>query len=576
MRSEADLDYKRYTTEDFKAMQAATLSRREKVLPVLGLTADAHLSWLEMPVKLNLETYAGLEEVSAVSNLEIVHFIKKKNEEVPPEVLSAARGTIVYTLVDGQRLIVRKSIPYTYDILSNKIASEGEQYVFQIPEGSKTRTIKVPLEALKISPYIEGTVIDIMKVDGRVHWFTSRNLLPRGVMHEGKMIYKKSRWVQHHEAFTTSFENVIRLVDPGLLNENDELFPKNCATSNKLYRFILLTRERVRAEMASVSKRDLLVYLGCYTQFEYEDVKNAAKLLGEQHVKEYQPKTVPSIPKDTTRAAIVQFDGNMTIEQANEYLAGAHPELGVLSGGGKLVITASVSSVAGRENLLFHVKSSSYAYREQILAGADNLYKRWLSVIDLGYYDFTERTSTTEFYKDFPAATLPKTEQEVLALMDDVKAEREVHPTLVKTDAVPSRPITHIWYLFLVCANPALREMIMRYPKRYSADIQHLQEYLFKKKTDAGPPSSIKKVTTPGGRVPSSDDERKAERNREFIREFKSEILRHEMYNKGQGLNTVFLLLGTKTERAINIARRDTNSMSSSLVITEPDMMRVR
>jgi len=77
------------------------------------------------------------------------------------------------------------------------------------------------------------------------------------------------------------------------------------------------------------------------------------------------------------------------------------------------------------------------------------------------------------------------------------------------------------------------------------------------------------------GFKPRSDDDKdkkKAVNDKSFIFTFKIEILRHEMYNKGRGANTVMLLLGDKTSKAIGIARKTTGTQLESIGITEPEM----
>lgn len=529
---------------------------RKALLPVLGLRED-QARWFEILVKPNLEQHAHLAEVRAVRNIIVVHYIEIEGEEAPPEVLASVRGTIIYQL-GGKYFVIRKSIPYTQDLVLDSLPSNKGEYVFSVPSGNQVRKISVGEAGLKIVPYIEGTVIDIMKVDGVVQWYTSHNVLPKGVQQGGRNVYKKARW-GHHEAFTDDFENIIRVCDPGLLNENDELFPADCITSNKAYRFVLLTRERVRAEAAPISEKGVLIYLGCLTQFQYSDFPELD--FGDRTEMEYQPRCESSIPL-ANRPSIVQFNKSMTVAEANAYLAGPHPELGVLSGGGKLVVQARTRTAGGTEIVTFHIKSSSYAYREQMLGDFADLYQQFLTVLNLGSYDFGDAASLERYYRDFPGVRLPTTREEALALRDLIQEQEPLIPELIRSRAAPATPLTHLWYLFLLCTNVSVREGVMRYLERYAEDVRFLQKWMF----------SLKPAEGFKARSDDEKDKKKAISDKSFIFTFKLEILRHEMYNKGRGANTVMLLLGDKTMKAISISRRVTGTKMDSIAITEPEL----
>ncbi|CAH6420659.1 Hypothetical protein POVR2_LOCUS217 [uncultured virus] len=561
MRRVANQATDRYVGSQFDRAQLVTLPFRRALVPVLGLR-EGDEKWFEMPVKENLSTFAHMEEVQAVQNLWIVHYIEIKGENPPPEVLASVRGTIVYHN-QGKYSIIRKSIPYTQDIVLDVLTEVDGKYALQVPVSGGSRSIKVSPSSLKIVPYMEGTVIDIMKIDGVTQWFTSHNVLPKGVRDStGRNVYKKSRW-GHHEAFTDDFESIIRTCDPKLLNSRDELFPKNCKTSNKLYRFILLTRERVRAEASPISERGVLVYIGCLTQFQYSDYPEMD--FGEKHDVEYVPRSEKSIPAD--RPAIVQFP-EMSIEQANNWLAGAHPELGLLSGGGKLVVTARVVGAGVTETHIFHIKSHAYEYRESILGNSPDLYKQFLTLLDLHLYDFTSKSGSDQYYHDFPSVVLPNTADEVAALRDTILAEAEIVPVSAAERAlVPSTPVTHIWYIFMLCVNVSIRERVLRYLERYARDLIFLQQWMFTLK--AAEPFKATARGTDSAAVRKAQN--KAQRDRDFILTLRTEILRHELYNR-KDANTVMLVLGNKTSQAIGIARRVTGTSMDSIAISEPEL----
>jgi hypothetical protein len=592
MRKETNDKYKRYKGDKFEEAQCNTLELRKKVLPALGLQPGEE-DWLEMPIKPKREGVQALDEIQAVKNLLLVHYIERKGEKVPPHILALGRGTIVYTI--GEKyFIVRQSIPYTYDIELNSISVNEGKCSFTVPVplplnmkkpnedemGSKTFT--VPVENLHISPYIEGTVIDIMKIDGKVQWFTSHNLLPKGLIYQEKSVYKPARWAEHHIPFTKSMEEIIKAVDPNLLKDN-MLFPENCLISNKLYRFVLLTRERVRAESMMLGEKGILVYLGCITQFQYSEMDEVGIKYGVADKSlPYEPKCETSIPKDTTRPFILRFESSMTIDQANNYLRGNENIPHPLSGGGKLVVRANVVNLGEKRTLTFHVKSDSYSYREKVLGNTDNLYKRFVDIMDLGDYYFEDEISVAEYYRDFPNVAIPgvlgnvskqqnktdlraKQKNEISELKYEVNNYMVLVPKFLTRRpkiGAPESPRAHIWYIFLLCANISIRPTVLRYLERYSKDIDFMVDWLFRK---LDPKSNFDFVAD------NPSEKKKADKNKDFVLKYKMEISRHELYQKGRGINTVLLLKGDKAAKAISIARHQTGTMKESFKISEAE-----
>jgi hypothetical protein len=589
MRKETNDKYQRYKGEKFEEAQCRTLSLRKAVLPALGLQPGEE-EWLEMPVKPEREGVQALDEIQSVKNLLIVHYIERKGKKVPPHILSLGRGTIVYT-IGGKYFIIRKSIPYTYDIELNSISVVDGKCSFTIPiplpsTTNKTnefemgtKTFTVPVENLHISPYIEGTVIDIMKIDGKVQWFTSHNLLPKGLIYQEKRIYNPARWAEHHIPFTKSMEDIIKEADPNLLDDK-KLFPTNCLISNKLYRFVLLTRERVRAESMMLGEKGILVYLGCFNQFEYSEMEEVGIKYGIADTSApYEPICETSIPKNATKPYILRYISSMTINEANQHLRGNEKIPHPLSGGGKLVVRANVTHLGGKQTLTFHVKSDSYSFRERVLGNTDNLYKRFVDIMDLSWYYFEDEDSVTEYYRDFPNVEIPgvlnptskqvnKTElrgkqiSQVNALKHEVNNYINILPKfrqLKPKIGAPDSPRTHIWYIFLLCTNISIRPLVSRYLERYAKDVDFMVNWLFK----LDPKVAFEYIAD------KPSDKKKSEKNKDFVLKYKTEISRHELYSKGNGINTILLLNGDKTAKAISIARHQTGTTKESIKISE-------
>jgi len=451
--------FNRYVGESFKDKQSATLAKRQELLPILGLPEGSEI-WFQMPTKKSPKEFAGASQLADIEGLSLVHFIEDKNKPTPKEILDRVRGTIVY-----RNAILRQSIPYRDEYVADNISvtGSGKESVISFDTGFTTKTYRT--SDVFIRPYSEGTVMSIMKINGKVQWFTSKNLIPKGVklVGDSRWIHKPSSWAAHHIPFTTSMTEIFEECDPNMLKDN-VLFPKECNFSNREYRFILTTQERIRADAEPVGPVGYLTYVGCLEHWSNMNPPTSlVDIMGKPHTddKVYYPKTVSKKPTDVTKPFIVEYTHSITPEEATKYLEGDNSVVDKrFSGGGKLIVTAKTRGVGGTlQSVTFHVKSTSYHHRELVVGNSDNLYNQFLDTLNLSDYDFNDANSVEMFSSLFAPLRLPGDGEDDICTADELKEMIENKEPIpietdenhVITDIIRTRAARLIWYNFLDC-----------------------------------------------------------------------------------------------------------------------------
>jgi hypothetical protein len=549
---------KRYSGVKFEERQRTTRPERVKLSETLGLPKGSD-EWFEIPVKKSSDIYQA-SELRAIKKLTLLHWIKKEGEKIPPEILHSVRGTIVYDM----KSIIRKSIPYNDDIILDILETfelEGEQYV-KIPSTETGSFNDVLVSNVKLFPHIEGTIIDIMKINGEIQWFTSHNLIPKGVKHKGIVLHQKARWAPHHVPFTDSLASIFEECDPDLL-EGDVLFPKKCLFSNRLYRFVVVTRERVRAYAGYVGPTGFAVYIGCQEQWDNNNPPISPDLIGEPHTEEkiYKPKTVSSPPLNQDEPYIIEYKDSMTIEEANIILSGPHMVTDKrFTGGGKIIVQAKYSDYRGKSTKTFHVESTAYAHRRKITGDNFNLYGHFLSIMTLKNYVLSDEESLNSFCNIFPCLELPSdisgfTSDNLKCLVDNMSDKLHINVLPNSSDLIASSPIRHIWYNFLVCINVSQRPIVARYIERYVKDVMFLKSWLIKldnktKFLDLNGKDNINQ--------------------KKFALSAWKSIKRHPLYNKDHGFERIMLLIGSKSGKLISLARKQSGTQRESIKLSEP------
>jgi len=560
-------DAARYTGDKFEALQERTKAKRTEIARFLNLPPGSE-DWIELPEKKNPSEHAAAVELLRIKGLTIVKDILKPGEVTPLVVINNTRGIIVYTAPDGQMAIVRKPISYNVDIvmdsltvvIDKKSRKEMEVVEFTIPlPGGLSTIIKPLVTSLSITPYVEGTIIDIMKLNGHVRWVTSRNLIPEGVKVGKDVIHHKASWMPFHEAFTDTLTNIFANVDPNMLIDN-KLFPEDTLFSNRSYRFVVTTRERVRAHYDYVGKNGFATYLGCIQHWDNKNPPLSRDIIGDPHneTRIYKPKTVAVPPKDRDMPYILDNSNNLTLADANAILSGPHPERDIrFTGGGKLIITASYTTPQGKAIKTFHVESTAYAHRNTIMGNEGNLYSHFVRKMSIAGYDFTDKESLNRFCMEFPCVKLPLentdfTLNDVKELVNEFcELPAEVHPN--SAEVILANPIRHIWYNFLLCTNISVRPFVFYFIKRYITDLNYTKEWL----------KALTRDTVFTNFLTDKD--------RNFaLTTWRADIQRHANYNKGNGFNIVMLSLGSKAAKMISLARKQSGTQAESIQITEP------
>lgn len=532
----------RYTSKVFKERQKETLKDRKDILEVLGLTKDSdQYQMLELRDGKGKE-YAALPEFKAVQDLKLVHY---KDNITDKEILHRARGVVVYM----DQYILRRSIPYSETQTLNVLKPVKGILTLTATklELGDSDIIQARIDDIVFNVYDEGSVIDVVLVNGVLQLWTSRNLLPRGVRVDGKEVRKKASIESFHTPLTDSFEEIVGECDPRVLDKN-YMFGPGARFSPYVHRFILVTRERVKASTGYIPPNGYLIYLGAIKQWEY-DIKMTSDIYGEQY-KPQTIKTVTQAPEDKTKSYILAR-GNIGLKEANAHLLG-NPDIKDprFRGGGKIIITGKDTS---GNTFQSHIQSESYAHRDRILGPGTHPYVDFVIGLSLKEYDLTIDQGVNNFWKKYADFKVPHASNEIYPACDRFEDLPMVFQGSSATP--PATPIRTIWYNYLLCTNKSVRPEACMYLKRYLADRDALHAWLSLQSAD----------TTYRG--VESDPEADSAKIRKFVQTAKVEIDRIE----GDFDLALLTIDGVRAAKLLNTCRKQTNTFVESIAISEPN-----
>lgn len=533
----------RYDSKVFKEKQKQTLQSRKDILAVLGLTKDSdQYKHLELRDDKDKAEYRALPEFKAISNLMLIHY---KDGITDKKILQNARGVIVHK---GNQ-IIRRSIPYsevqTLDALTPNKNGILSLNATRLEKGDSS-VIQANIKDIIFNVYVEGTVIDVGLANGQLHLWTSHNLLPRGVTVGGEVVRKKASLESFHTPFTDSFEEIVMESDPRILDKN-YMFGAGAIFSPYIHRFILVTRERVKASTGYIPPKGYLIYLGPQKQWEY-DIGMSAREYGRQ----YEPRPINAVlepPQDRDQSYIL-FRGNIGLAEANAHLRGdTHVKDFRFQGGGKIIITGK--DVDGN-TFQSQIQSRSYAHRELILGPGTHPYVDFVIGLSLKDYDLTIEQSISRFWNRYGDFEIPHARDKIYPAcnaLEDLPMELKGSSTVA-----PATPLHTMWYNYLLCTNMCVRKEACMYLKRYLADREALRSWLPLQHSS----SAYRGI--------ERDPEGDSAKIRSFVQKTKAEIERTE----GDLDLALLTISGVNAAKILNTCRKQTNTIEESIAISEP------
>jgi len=494
---------KRFQDANFQAKQDASRRRREMLLPVLGLK-EGQEEWFELPEKKSATEF-NVQSLRDIEGLSVVSPIFLEDVPTPAEVLAKAHGTIIWK----NKFILRKSTPYQPEIRMDELPlTEDGTLSFDLP----LNMFEADPEECSFREYVQGTLFDIMFINGSIQYFTQRNLIPAGVKApttvsgmacqpgSSEWLHQPGRWgAANTSPFETTFRKIATIIDPTWL-DSAKLYPKGCKFSPIMYRFVIATRHLTRAGTRQVGPLGYLVYLGHSQEWTKADwlSEMSAEELGTWHEEKdiYKPVYRTSPPEDLDAPYIMQQPEDIGLEEARKILAGNYQNLMAskmvsetdalrFSGGGKLIVTAKY--LLGRRTFArtFHISSSAWLFRERMMGNDSNLYKHFTTLMSTKEFDAKNLYFAEHFAELYSIIQTPVTNQELAQVNAAVKAKK---PLLIKSETADylaelekdGKIQRAIWYSFLCCSNISIREIVYRYFFRYVKSLDAVAEWLTK------------------------------------------------------------------------------------------------
>lgn len=469
------------TRETFAAHQDNTKILRQKVAATLQLPEGSE-DFLQVFTKKNesdtTQGHAGMEELAGIYGLSLVHHVEPEDgRPVPTSVVNAARGTVLYDF----KGIVVKPIPSPDNLLMSKISSQGDFVTLNSLLGA----VRLSLRTTRFRTYHLGTLMRLVKMNGKMTWFTSKNIIPEGAYRGNERLHKMSKR-GHAKPFVQSVREIAACSDPSLNDDSDNLwFPARTFFSRWEYRFILCTRDHSTYQAEYTPANGYMVFIGAFASWDRKlpDGLTPA-IVGDRHEKPYDPDYLTSpAPTAFRDDSYIIKASHITLEEANAVLAGNTDVDSRMSGGGKLIVTGENS--AGIP-LSYHVVSPGWAHRERTLGNNPSLYAGFLDCLDKQDYDLHKAVDRQAFLQLFPLLCLPGNGPRDCGTIADLKNLVEEYSYLPCTmlpleeadSQIYSRDIRMIWYNFLLCANASVRPMVFWFHTRYLWELEKAAEYI--------------------------------------------------------------------------------------------------
>lgn len=613
----------KYHTREWLDKQKLATEQRKALIPVLsryGVTLDDVNSFEILTKAGSSESIlnAGIREIANISGLVHLHYVDSESVKLSESVVKGLRGPILW----HDRAVVRGPIRYT-ETATNMI-EKGDHVEFS--GGKITGKISLKNESLSFRIYNDGTVIDIFKANGAVHYVTAKNLVPSGILsysqrigmgNDGrKWLHSPSRWAPFHVPFMTSFEEIAKAVDPNLLNP-DVLFPPKTRFSNKVYRFFVSTPERMRTDTTVCSTTGFMTYIGCIEQWPlYPEPGSLDELerqdpnhpyhpdkMGEPHLQEYIVKnTVSEIPRTNealSKPFIVNSPG-FDIEKARRVLdRPLYVETKTLDNlkrhrGGGSVLALGLNRRG--EEVAIQVVSPSYEFRSEIMGtDSSNLYNHFMLRLDDALFDPQDAAKLKVFLARYEILVvpdkinginyLPRILEKILSYEELPIAFPDNGEEELKSSKRPAGLLRKIiWYNFLCCANKTLRLEVFHYLERRDVDIKYVGNWIIEndgRKTYASDTTARLDAFTGSKKDQMSKDhdkfervrsrfmqklrgQKKAEAYSKNIRYDKKELKLKDVIDELQNLRAAQLM------RLINHIRKITNTTLDSVKISNP------
>ncbi|CAK7994528.1 Hypothetical protein POVR1_LOCUS52 [uncultured virus] len=509
----------KYQTPEWQKNQKLALEQRKALIPALSRYGikESDINSFEILVKAASRhsiVNAGIREIANISGLVHVHYIDSDQVKLSESVVRGLRGTILW----HDQAVIRGPIRYTET--ATKMLPKGDYVEFT--GGKIVGKINLKSESLSFRFYNDGTVIDIFKANGVVHYVTAKNLVPKGIRSfsqrigigdEGrKWLHSPSRWAPFHVPFMTSFTEIAKAVDPNLLNP-DVLFPPETTFSNKVYRFFVSTPERMRADTTVCHPTGFMTYIGCIEEWPLDPVTEEDRQerldplhpynptrMGQRHEIAYVPKnTVPEIPPleiARQKPFIVNspgFDMEWALRMLDRPLYAspdAVKDAGRHRGGGSVL---AIGRNRKDQEVAIQVVSPSYEFRSEIMGtDSSNLYNHFMMRLDDALFDPKDDAKLEVFKSRYEILVVPDKvggKDYLPRLLEKIRNYQEipvVYPPggeeQVKALKNPSKLLRKIiWYNFLRAANMMLRDEVFHYMKRRDADIEFVARWLVSK-----------------------------------------------------------------------------------------------
>ena len=418
----------------------------------------------------NIESLMGIQGLSLVH-----HFEPEDGRPVPDAVVNSARGTVLYNF----RGVVVKPIPSPSNLLMSAVRSQGGFVTLNGLLGP----VRLVTDTVRYREYHLGTLIRFVKLNGVPTFFTSKNIIPQGAWHGNQRLHKMSKR-GHAKPFIESVREIAACCDPSL-NDGDAdhtWFPARTLFSRWEYRFVLCTRDHSTYQAERTPANGYLLYIGAFANWDRNLPEGLThKTVGDRHETAYVPEYADTPPTANTDDSYIIRSSYIDLATANAMLAGDTRVDPRLSGGSKLIVTGE--NAAGIP-LAYHIVSPGYAHRESTLGNNPSLYAGFLDCLDKQDYDLSKPADASVFLELFPPLQVPGdylgdviTLQQCLAMVQTgvpLPANLLTGPDLLAQ--VQSRDIRTIWYNFLLCSNPSVREVVYWFLTRYTWELQKAAE----------------------------------------------------------------------------------------------------
>ena len=453
-------------------------------------------------------------------DLNIVHYIEQEGEQLPNRILNTLRGAVLWK----NMIVIVPGSPYTPVVVSDNLKLSGG--FLKLSGGHMPKPVFLTEESLRIRTYVEGTIINVFKANGIVFRVTHKNVIPQGVKTNDPnypWINRPAQW-GFGNSFIEDF-NTIAKESCSFLLDDDFLFPSETLFSPIVYRFLLTTPRRLRADLSPCPKGGMITILDPVIAWELEghpyftdDEEDIADkiYIGKLHKVASIPADVmrrqPTFAESKVLSSCVVMQEPYDLEKANKILfCPEHlydfwkhekklPEderrESRFRDGGSVIITGKDSD--GNEHVI-QVSSTGYEWRQNYYDNSENLYNQFVIRMGDTKLRLDNQAELSLFEKNVELLEVPSLNSgeielsikmgllQSLSWLDD----EEFDNLLANIEDIRKL----IWYNFLIHTNPVNWERISRFLNRYLEDIKFVKNQLYFHRKDATYFDSVKNLT---------------------------------------------------------------------------------